>query len=66
MLDLTVDIISYEMGELDNIETVELFSRLIQTGMIRHLQGSYQRQARDLIECGCLSETGEILDNDFE
>ena len=45
-------IIDYENGDLDEEQTIELFQKLIDTGTIMHLQGSYQRMANDLINQG--------------
>ncbi len=54
-------IIAYEDGELNDAETVSLFSDLIKSGTIRGLQGHYHRVANHLIECGVLSPRGDIL-----
>jgi len=51
-MNLTADIIRYEDGELTHEETVALFQELLNTGMIDHLQGSYHRMARILLENG--------------
>ncbi len=45
-------IIDYENGELDDEQTIELFQRLIDTGIVWQLQGSYGRTAAALIEQG--------------
>lgn len=59
MSDLTSDIIAYENGELDIIETVNLFQRLIDTGLAWTLQGSYSRQAVAFIQSGdCTHASG--------
>lgn len=56
---LTSDIIAYENGELDIIETVNLFQRLIDTGLVWTLQGSYGRQAVAFIQAGdCTHASG--------
>lgn len=55
------DLMAFEDGDLGNAETVDLFSRLIQTGMAWTLQGAYGRAAITLIEEGILSDTGEVL-----
>lgn len=41
-----------ESGELTHDEMIELFQFLVVSGIIAHLQGSYQRQANDLIMAG--------------
>ena len=51
-MNLTTTIIRYEDGDLTHDETVTLFQELLNTGMIDHLQGSYHRMARILIESG--------------
>lgn len=45
-------IIAYENGDLDEIETIELFQELIDNGMAWTLQGHYGRTAMNLIEAG--------------
>lgn len=47
-------IIAYEQGELDEQETLELFDRLVATGLAWELQGHYGRTAHDLIESGLI------------
>jgi hypothetical protein len=54
-------IISYEAGELRGDKVLKLFSHLIKTGRAWVLQGSYGRQAQNLIDRGYLSAKGEIL-----
>jgi hypothetical protein len=53
-------IIKFEDGELDNLETVELFSDLIKSGQAWALQGSYGRLASDLIQRNLIKKDGEI------
>ena len=50
--DVVGGIIAYESGELDDDGVIELFQNLIDKGMIRGLQGSYQRMASHLIQNG--------------
>jgi len=52
--DIVTQLIEYESGELSDVATVELFQELVDTGVLRHLQGSYQRTARQLFEEGFL------------
>lgn len=53
-MDLTSQIIAFESGELDNGEVAALFQFLLDSGMIHHLQGSYQRMAQDLLVAGMI------------
>lgn len=61
MKDIAIDLISYELGELDDDETLKLFAHLIETGMAWNLQGSYGRAAERLISLGLITETGEVV-----
>lgn len=56
------EIMAYEDGELDTTEIVQLFSKLIKSGMAWQLQGMYGRQAMTLINSGYLDKEGNILD----
>ncbi len=56
LLDL---MISWEQGELDHDDTVNLFQRLIDSGMAWKLQGCYGRTAMALIKAGeCQAKGG--------
>ena len=46
----------YENGEMDNVEVLDFFQHLVNTGIINHLQGSYQRMAT------CLLYTSDAAD----
>lgn len=50
-------IIAYESGELEPDKVVELFQYLLDTGMIWHLQGHYQRNAASLLEQGLITRS---------
>lgn len=54
MLDMMM---SYENGELDAEQTVELFQNLIDSGLIFNLQGHYMRIAKDLVDAGLIDLT---------
>lgn len=41
-------LLSWEKGELDEAEELELFKQLVNSGLIFQLQGMYGRRARDL------------------
>jgi len=45
-------LIAYESGEMEEPEVIALFQFLLDSGMIDHLQGSYQRMAQQLIDAG--------------
>jgi len=64
--DLVGNIIKYEHGELDSIETLKLFSYLINTGLAWQLQGMYGKAAERLINEGIISKIGIILTEDVE
>ena len=44
----------YESGEMDGVDVIDFFQYLVDTGIINHLQGSYQRTAHQLLEAGML------------
>ncbi len=50
--DLTAFVVAYEGGELSDEEVVTGFQYLIDSGLAWTLQGSYGRQAQNLIELG--------------
>lgn len=54
-------IIAYENGDLDDDETLDLFSYLVGTGLAWQLQGHYGRMAKALIDNEYLSRDGKIL-----
>jgi len=63
MKDITSRIIEYEGGGMLFIDTIELFSDLIKTGLVWSLQGSYGRMAMKFIEMKILDEQGNINQN---
>jgi hypothetical protein len=50
--DLTGTIMAYESGDLDDEAAIELFQRLVDSGLAWQLQGHYGRTAKRLIEAG--------------
>jgi hypothetical protein len=55
MGNLPQDLFAYEEGELGEEETIDLFQRLVNTGLAWTLQGSYGRDAAAMIEAGLIS-----------
>jgi len=50
--DLVGHMMDYESGRLPQAQSIELFQRLINTGMAWQLQGQYGRTAAMLLEKG--------------
>lgn len=53
--DITGAIMAYEDGQLDQAQTVELFQKLVDSGLAWQLQGSYGRTAVALINAGLVT-----------
>ena len=53
-------IMGYECGDLNDKETLELFSHLIKNGMAWNLQGHYGRTASQLITHDYINKNGDI------
>ena len=47
-------IMDYENGNMDDVEVLDFFQHLVNTGIINHLQGSYQRTATHLLQSGMI------------
>ncbi|MDX3525101.1 hypothetical protein P1P75_01210 [Streptomyces sp. ID05-39B] len=62
MKDIAIDLMSFEAGELDARETLELFGLLIKSGMAWTLQGSYGRTANELTHAGYLTAEGAVTE----
>ena len=59
-MTLVNNIIAFENGELSQRNTLKLFSKLIKTGDVWHLQGFYGRTATDFIESRLIDDKGKI------
>ena len=59
-------IIAFESGELDDMQTLELFAGLIKSGSAWSLQGSYGRTAASLIDSGFITTDGKITEYAWE
>jgi hypothetical protein len=60
-------IIAYESGELNDMQTLELFAELIaEGGTAWSLQGHYGRTASALIDRGLITSEGQITEEAYE
>lgn len=59
-------IIAYESGEMTANEQIELFARLVESGMAWSLQGHYGRTAKYLIDLGAIDVKGNIYWDNIE
>lgn len=50
----------FERGILEDKDILRLFSKLLKTGTVWQLQGSYGRFAKKLIDQNLINEKGEI------
>ena len=57
-MDIFERICDYEIGELSEEDTIDLFQDLVNTGMAWQLQGSYGRTAKAMIEAGVICQSG--------
>lgn len=55
---LLAALMAYENNQLNYDEMLELFQRLVDSGLAWTLQGSYGRMAKELIEQGLLHPKG--------
>lgn len=56
--DLTGQLIAWEDGSLSEAATINLFQRLVDTGLAWTLQGVYARTAQRLIDAGLVVRFG--------
>jgi len=63
---LTSKIMDYEQDELNDFDVINLFSELMTSGMLPKLQGSYQRQAQELVNEGILDVYGNITEQTWK
>ena len=56
---ITERVVSYEQGELDQDQTIQLFQELLNSGLVWKLQGHYGRLAYQLVEAGLISPPAE-------
>ena len=59
--DLADRLLRYEMEDMGEDETLDLFADLVASGWIPHLQGHYGRMASALIQGGWISPEGRVL-----
>jgi hypothetical protein len=52
LTELTEQVLRFEAGDMDEDESISFFQKLIDSGMISVLQGSYGRIAHDLVKQG--------------
>ncbi|QGJ91582.1 hypothetical protein SEA_PHETTUCCINE_65 [Streptomyces phage Phettuccine] len=62
MKDIAIEVMDYEAGNLDAGEILELFAKLIKSGMVWNLQGSYGRTAQQMLDAGLVTPEGEVTD----
>lgn len=61
-IKINEEIIAFESGEsFTGVRIVNLFSRLVTTGLAWRLQGRYGRQAKWMIESGYIAPNGVVL-----
>jgi hypothetical protein len=52
------DLIRYEAGEMNDVEVVNFFQDLYDSGVWNQLQGHYQRTMNQLVQAGLVSVFG--------
>jgi hypothetical protein len=56
MINQVNKIVAYEQGDMDEVETIEFFQELMDTGLIWSLQGHYGRTAQAMVDAGLIGE----------
>ena len=56
----------YESGELDEIQSLLLFSALLESGLINQIEPHYRETANALIEAGFLEFNGKLTQKCYE
>jgi hypothetical protein len=59
-MDEVSSIIAFENGELEEDDVISLFQRLLDSGLVWSLQGSYGRMATALIEEGLITPSQAV------
>jgi len=62
MKEVAIDLMTFEEGQLDARETLDLFALLVKSGMAWTLQGSYGRTAQHMINEGLISPLGYVTE----
>ena len=52
--DAVDDIIAFETGQMSEADMIKMFQRMVNTGQVWSLQGSYGRQAQSLLDAGVI------------
>jgi hypothetical protein len=55
-------VMAYENGELDQDDIVAGFQKMLDSGLINSLQGSYQRTAQQLLDAGLIHENDSSVE----
>ena len=53
--------VAWEEGELSDDATIELFQRLVNSGLAWQLQGSYGRQAAAMLDAGVITSPFQVV-----
>lgn len=53
-MDIVDNIMAYEGGEMSDADTIKMFQKMVDTGKVWGLQGSYGRTAQSLLDAGMI------------